>query len=299
VRVRPPGFTGTPWPKDEPMAPNPPAGAYLDYVLDRDAKAPVTLEIFDASGALVRRYGSDQKVPEATPSTLRTAPEWFAVPSTLATTQGMHRFVWPLHYPAPGALAGTRGSWADGVWAPPGKYEVVLTVDGTSYRQPLELDADPRVKFEPSDYAEQFAMARQVEALREPIAAALEEADAVIKDLATREGLEGKLGRQADAAMSRAAAIVDVPPTKSGVNVWWVATTRTGGLRQLSASLEELASAIDGADGPPSVDAKAGLARLRGPAAEAARAWAAFETNDLAKLDAALAKAGKKKVERK
>src|SRR5208337_1443117 len=32
-RVRPAQFTGTPMPKDEPMAPNPPDGAVIDYVL--------------------------------------------------------------------------------------------------------------------------------------------------------------------------------------------------------------------------------------------------------------------------
>jgi len=298
VRFRPAGFTGTPWPKDEPMAPNPPAGAYVDYVLERDATAPVVLEILDASGTLVRRYGSGDKVPAADPAKLRTAPEWFATPSSLATTAGMHRFVWPIRYPAPHALAGTRGTFGDGVWAPPGSYQLVLTVDGTSYRQPLEIVPDPRVKVEAAAYAEQFAMARQTEELREPIAAALDEADALIKDLATREGLQGKLARQADAVMRQAATIVDVPPTKFGVNVWWVAATRTDGMRYLSGSLEELATAIDGADGAPSTDARAGLTRLRAPAEKAARSWASFTKNELAKLDAALVKAGKKKVAR-
>src|SRR6058998_3123959 len=32
-RERPAGFTGTPMPKDEPMAPNPPFGAMIDYVV--------------------------------------------------------------------------------------------------------------------------------------------------------------------------------------------------------------------------------------------------------------------------
>jgi len=32
-RVRPAGFTGTPFPKDEPMAANPPDGAIIDYLL--------------------------------------------------------------------------------------------------------------------------------------------------------------------------------------------------------------------------------------------------------------------------
>jgi len=41
VRVRPAGFTGTPLPKDEPMAANPPEGAYIDYVLNGPAAGPL------------------------------------------------------------------------------------------------------------------------------------------------------------------------------------------------------------------------------------------------------------------
>ena len=33
VRLNEPGFTGTPMPKDEPLALNPPAGAMIDYAL--------------------------------------------------------------------------------------------------------------------------------------------------------------------------------------------------------------------------------------------------------------------------
>ena len=43
-RVRLPEFTGTPMPKDEPMAANPPLGAYLDYTLKTTSNSPVTLD---------------------------------------------------------------------------------------------------------------------------------------------------------------------------------------------------------------------------------------------------------------
>ncbi|MDE2257266.1 MAG: hypothetical protein KGK05_05840, partial [Xanthomonadaceae bacterium] len=55
-RVRLPEFTGTPMPKDEPMAPNPPLGAYLDYTLNTPPKSPISMDIFDANGGLVRHY---------------------------------------------------------------------------------------------------------------------------------------------------------------------------------------------------------------------------------------------------
>ncbi len=61
-RVRLPEFTGTPMPKDEPMAANPPLGAYLDYTLKTTSNSPVTLDIIDSTGALVRRCSSADPV---------------------------------------------------------------------------------------------------------------------------------------------------------------------------------------------------------------------------------------------
>src|SRR5204862_6371168 len=78
------------------------------------------------------------------PAKLTIAPEWVAPPPTLPATPGHHRFVWSIHYPpAPGLGEGRRGG--EGVWAPPGKYRVSLTVDSKHLLQPLDVVPDPRV----------------------------------------------------------------------------------------------------------------------------------------------------------
>ena len=140
-------------PKDEPMAANPPFGAYIDYFVGR-ALSPtsITLEIFDASDNLVRRYSSADKPPVPDPTKLTTAAEWFNAPSILSTAAGMHRFVWPVRYPAPAAVARGRGAYADGIWAPPGNYKVVLSVDGRQLTQPLTVAPDPRINLPPAAY---------------------------------------------------------------------------------------------------------------------------------------------------
>src|SRR5206468_10870744 len=56
VRLRPAGFTGTPLPKDEPTAANPPPGAFIDYVLSKSPNAPVVLMYLAAHGAVESRY---------------------------------------------------------------------------------------------------------------------------------------------------------------------------------------------------------------------------------------------------
>ena len=63
IRVNEPTFTGTPMPKDEPMAQNPPLGAYIDYNLQSAPRTPVIIRIFDASGAAgeqLQQCGSGQ-----------------------------------------------------------------------------------------------------------------------------------------------------------------------------------------------------------------------------------------------
>ncbi len=165
IRVRPDVFTGTPMPKDEPLAPNPPAGAYVDYVVPAGTAREVTLEILDAQNNLVRRYSSSDPVARPNLQRLTVAPEWFVTPPSLQTTPGMHRFVWPLRYAAAAGLAaGRRGG--EGVWAPPGEYTVALTVGTQRLTQPLTVAPDPRVKLPAAAYAEQFALARQVETTR-------------------------------------------------------------------------------------------------------------------------------------
>ena len=54
-RLNAPAFTGTPMPKDEPLAPNPPLGAVIDYALPPSFAGPVQIAIFDGSGAALRK----------------------------------------------------------------------------------------------------------------------------------------------------------------------------------------------------------------------------------------------------
>ena len=57
----------TPWPPELPAGENPPPGAILDYFLAADAASPVTLDILDASGAVVRTYSSERAGTQSGP----------------------------------------------------------------------------------------------------------------------------------------------------------------------------------------------------------------------------------------
>src|SRR5262249_36536984 len=56
INVAAGGEFGTPQPRDEPLAMNPPSGAIIDYYLGPGQTGPVTLEIWDPAGEMIRRY---------------------------------------------------------------------------------------------------------------------------------------------------------------------------------------------------------------------------------------------------
>ena len=149
-------WSDTPIPPDEPMAANPPAGAVLEYYLPNTPKSPVTLEILDAAGALVRRYAStDVASPSDEELARQLIPSWWAAtPGVPSATAGLHRWVWDLEYTAPrSATAGypisavPHGTPREprGPLVVPGSYTVRLTVDGKVLEAPLAVRADPRM----------------------------------------------------------------------------------------------------------------------------------------------------------
>jgi len=155
-----PSEQGTPLPKDEPFAENPPSGAIVDFYLKSAPSAPVVLEILDATGNTIRRFASDDRPQPRDPNTLQVQAVWAAVAEPLSATPGMHRWVWDLRGQPP-AAAGGRGGGRGGGGAGGGggggrgrggqpslgMHTVRLTVDGKTYTQPLIVHADPRGGF--------------------------------------------------------------------------------------------------------------------------------------------------------
>jgi photosystem II stability/assembly factor-like uncharacterized protein len=177
VRMRAGTNEPTPWPPEMPSGENPPMGAVLDYWLGSDASGPVTLDVLDATGAVVRSYSSTDTTitpdPAVDPadynricqekpmSTYCDLPLYWPAPAMRLSTQaGMHRFSWDLKYgpitkgdilwggspDGTGAVQRRTYPFINAPWAPPGAYTVRLTVNGTHYSQPLVVKLDPRIK---------------------------------------------------------------------------------------------------------------------------------------------------------
>ncbi len=97
-RVRWNTNSDTPLPPDEPAGQNPPDGAIFNYYLKASASAPVTLEVVDSSGKVVRSFSSADPVPPLDPE-LSIPAYWLRPPETLSSAAGFHRLVWDMHYP--------------------------------------------------------------------------------------------------------------------------------------------------------------------------------------------------------
>ena len=150
IKMAPGSEYGTPKPRDEPLAENPPYGAMIDYYLRSAASGPVTLEILDSGGESIRRYSSEDRPPEVDPNTLNVPAFWRRTPDPLPATAGMHRWVWDLR-PTPTrgeARSGGGGGLGGGGEARvlPGVYTVKLTVGGKESAQTLVVKMDPRAK---------------------------------------------------------------------------------------------------------------------------------------------------------
>jgi hypothetical protein len=311
----------TPLPPDEPRAENPPDGAMIDYALKNAASGPVTLEILDSAGNLVRRYSSADPVPTPDPN-LPVPAYWVRPPQVLSAAAGMHRFLWDLHYPAaPGSRAnypiaaiyrGTAPS-PTSPWVVPGRYTVTLTVDGTSYTQPLTVRMDPRVKTPAAGIAQQFTLSKQlydaivdtqatlqqvrgmraqVKALQAqagqgPAALALAAFDRKALELegtaSAGRGGAGVANRDAD---EEGLDAMDEAAQQGGGRVGAAITVET--LNSVNGTLASLMTLLQTGDGTPTSQIVAAVTERRQAVATLMVRWTTLSTRDLAALNAAL-----------
>ncbi len=171
-RVRRDTYTDTPLPPDEPVGENPPDGAIFDYTLAADARGPVTIEVDDATGALVWKRASTD-VPEPIDPEIDVPTYWVRPTRLPQTAAGDHRFVWDLHeapphavehgYPISAIIHDTPRA-PEGVYVPPGTYRVKLTVDGATQTQTFRVVPDPRVPATATVLRNQYALAKRIAA---------------------------------------------------------------------------------------------------------------------------------------
>ena len=257
LRVQGDNDQGTPLPLETAQGENPKLGAMIDYYLQSDASGPVSLEIRDSKGALVRRYASTDKPHVIDPKTIDISPAWFPAPAVLPAILGMHRFLWDFHY------AG-KDNDGSGPLAPPGSYVVQLTANGKTTSQPLTLHKDPRVNASDADLRAQFALAQQVAALGEQAGSAYTTASKQLKAMKN------------PALAKQLAVIVGGPPVQARGD-FGASESGVDSLHFIRGAFGELENQIESADAKPTPNMYSALKLYSDKLARAIARWKALK----------------------
>ncbi len=299
-RVRRDNNTDTPLPPEEPAGQNPPDGAVIDYWLKAAPSGPVTLEISDADGHLVRQFSSADKPESLNPKDFNVPMYWARPPRALSAAAGMHRFIWGLTYPAPDVL--TRDFpisaiyhdtplYPLGATVVPGKYTVKLTAEGKTYTQSLEIRMDPRVKTAQEDLRQQFELDRRIADSLHRDYEALQQIRSLRAQLKAIQSKNPRpeISRAIDALQAKAAALQG---EEGGYGAHFLATPEGRTLARLNSGYSTVLSGLDSADAAPTTQQTAMVADLDKALAEQLAAWTQLKSKDLAELNQRLKKAG-------
>jgi photosystem II stability/assembly factor-like uncharacterized protein len=303
TRVRRNVGADTPFPPEVPHALNPPDGVIIDYWLAQEPKSDITIDVTDASGALVRHLSSAAIAPVPEAARPPHPNFWVAAPSPLPKNAGSNRTNWDLRYDSPNAMSHSfeinanpelTPASPEGALVPPGVYTLKLAVDGKSYAQTVAVKADPRSRATLAELTAQIALQRKIaqaidatyagnhaatslrDAVRNAANGASPEASA--KAAAIAAALDSVAGGQGGRGRGRGGQ--GAPPTFASLNGAFVG--------QLNAQ--------ENGDLAPTTSARAAWTASCMELGKTVATWQRVSTTDLAALNAALKNAGKSLV---
>ncbi len=260
---------------------NPPNGAIIYYMLRPGSSSPVSLEILDHAGTVVRRVESGG-----------------AAGRGLTADPGLNRFIWDLRYPGadppPDGVLLFGGS-TRGPVAVPGTYQARLKIGSSVSIRPIEIRADPRTRTSADGYTQQFTLltsirdrvtachraASEIVALRSRLARAGERA----RDAGQgRAGLSARIQEIADHLGTVLDRLVQ-PALKTGNDV----LSHPVGLNSLIASI---GSAVASSDSAPTRQSQLAFEELSKRLDAELATFATIKSTELQALNRELQRAG-------
>jgi len=250
IRVRFNNNHDTPLAPETPVGENPPDGTVIDYWLGSAPKGPVSLEIRDSLGAVVRRF-SITDVPQALPADRYFAAGWIKPEPVLSASAGAHLWIWNMRRARPLAVEysySIAAIWGlntpltpEGPLVEPGRYTAVLTADGRKQAAIFDVLPDPR-----EIGADYRAAAAFTQSLYEPMAKAWR---GYAETEALREALGKRLPAIADLTLrSEAQALITKLQPSDEPN---------SGFKGESGILAGLETAAEASDAPPTAAMRA------------------------------------------
>jgi photosystem II stability/assembly factor-like uncharacterized protein len=286
--------TDTPLPPDEPAAANPPDGAIIDYYLSHAASAPVTLEILDAQGQLVRRFSSADQ-PDVSEAALRKQLiplYWLRLFRSLSSEAGMHRWVWDLHYPTPdstrheypiAAIPADTPRLPLGPTALPGSYTARLTANGKTYTAPFTVKMDPRVQISAASLEKKFQLEVRLAALLSLTSKAVLQAGSLHEPLQNlNQKAAGSTRDSVQAFQNKLAAVLGAPAGFAGPPADEITLARVNG------QVTVLYGQVWQVDAEPTLAQSGAIAAAEHDASDVMKHWDALKTSDLPALNRAL-----------
>ncbi len=264
----------------------------IDYFLAENSSEPITLEIKDRKGNLVRRYSSNDTPVQPDVTKLKIPRYWIRPLESLSAQRGIHRFLWDMHYtPITGvepeypmaAVYRDTPPAPTSPWVMPGDYTVVLTASGKSYSQPLTVKMDPRVKVSAPELQEQLELSQQLSEIRATLEPIGKTFDSLVKQLlklkeqSLPKSVEDKLN-----ALNGKLKELGPPNPRPGA---------PPSLRALD-STNNLFNEIQGVDAPPTDRVKAAVGEVRLQATSLKERWPKITSQDVPALDNELQAAG-------
>jgi photosystem II stability/assembly factor-like uncharacterized protein len=291
VRVHPNNNKDTPLPPETPAGENPPAGAIIDYWLGANTSGPVTLQILDSDGHVVKSYSSAQP-PEQLNAARYFAKAWVQPPEAFSGAPGTHRFVWDLRYERPDAIGydySIAAVWShgtplepEGPFALPGNYTVVLAAGGQRYAAPLAITEDPRVTANADDLKSELALSLKIDTALAEASNGYREQAVLRKEIDQRFPAGARLDEATGPLVEKLRA---KPPT--GVP----------GFDAIASNLARSESALESADAAPTQSQQTAADEALKALNTVNADWAAAKAGPLAQLNAILVRAGQKPIE--
>ncbi len=293
-RVQRDTYTDTPLPPDEPFAENPPDGAIIDYYLANTAAAPISLEILDSQGRVVRKYSSDDKPPvsEAELKKQLIPLYWLRPFRTLPVEAGMHRWVWDLHYAVPestrheypiSAIPGDTPRSPLGPTALPGVYTARLTVNGKHYTASFTIKMDPRVKVSNAALERKFQLETRLAGQLTETSKAVKQAGSLRDQLQKFEPQGG--GAAHDAIQTFQKKLASLLGTQGG---FLTAPSKEVTLTRINGEIGTLYGGIWQVDAGPTVAQSNAAVAAGREAAEVLQRWNSLKNFDLVALNRTL-----------
>jgi hypothetical protein len=302
-RIQRDTYTDTPLPPDEPAAANPPDGAVIDYYLAHTATAPVTLEILDSRGQLVRKFSSADK-PDVTEADLKKQliPLYWLRPfRALPSEAGMHRWVWDLHYPAPtsprhdypiSAIPVDTPRYPLGPTVLPGSYTARLTANGKSYAAAFTVKMDPRVTISAAGLEKKFQLEMRLASLLSQTSKAVMQAGSIRDPLQKlTEQATGPTRDSVQAFQAKLAAVLGGPSGSAAPPADEITLPRVNG------QLAILYGQVWQADAEPTVPQSQALAATEHDALDVMKRWDTLKTSELPALNRVLRSANLPEVQ--